>query len=190
MVPSEADMDRLSAGLLALEPGPLAELRRMDPDGVGTPVFWRLAFAIDPDLDCKSAAKWMQFLRMLAILTPAGRRTSGERLHEAGRSFGTVLCDGGDLGWPGGAKEPQPFLSEARLARLLATTSEGRAKSLERTIRMLARNRVPQSGVNCCELARLLFFSGEAAPLRDLAQSYYRRLDSALRQVTRKGHAE
>ena len=40
----------VSQRLLALDPGPLAELRRMDPDGVGTPIFWRLAAEAWPRL--------------------------------------------------------------------------------------------------------------------------------------------
>ena len=37
----------LSSKLLALDTGPLAELRRMEPDGVGTPMFWRLASELE-----------------------------------------------------------------------------------------------------------------------------------------------
>jgi hypothetical protein len=39
----------LSAKLLSLAPGPLAELRRMEPDGVGASMFWRLVRAHNGD---------------------------------------------------------------------------------------------------------------------------------------------
>ena len=176
----EEAIESLSSKLLGLDPGPLAELRRMQPDGPGTPIFWRLAAQYefrDPDLDY-----WKQIIRILALLTPRGNRGGDAKLHERSRRLGTVLCDGGDPAWPPSGPEPKPALSEQRLARLLAMSAAQRGEALERIARMLARTRNPQSGVNCVEIARLLLYPGDARPLQDIARDYYSKLDRAAKQ--------
>jgi len=73
MRPLEETIAVLSAKLLALDPGPLAELRRMEPDGVGTSMFWRLVATLD--LPVQKTDVWMQIVRILAILTPSPHKT-------------------------------------------------------------------------------------------------------------------
>lgn len=176
----EATIESLSAKLLGLDPGPLAELRRMQPDRPGTPIFWRLAAQLrfhDRDLDA-----WKQIVRILALLTPRGNRSTDAKLHERSRRLGTVLCDGGDPAWPPPDPEPNPVLSEQRLARLLAMSAAQRGEALERIARMLARTRSSQSGVNCVEIARLLLDPGDVRPLQDIARDYYSKLDRVAKQ--------
>lgn len=170
-------IESVSAKLLGLAPGSLAELRRMEPEGAGTPIFWRMAAEYgfrDADL-----ATWKRVIRILALLTPSGNRNSEVRLHERKRRLGTVLCDGGDPAWPPAGSNATPVFSEQRLARLLAIPAAQRGESLERIARMLAHSRTPQSGVNCNDIACLLLYPDKAAHLEDVALHYYARLDRA-----------
>lgn len=185
---------QLSSELLGLAPGPLAELRRMEIGGSGTPAFWRLAAKVaflDEDIDA-----WMQIARVMAILVPKGDLTGKERLHqfrdEAGRKrgLGTVLCDGGDPDWPPkDASVHDGVLSEKRLVRFLALPAIARGPALERIARMLATRRSPYSGVNCVEIANLLLDPDNRDHARGVAGEYYRRLDGAVR-AGQKGETE
>ena len=177
----------VSQRLLGLDPGPLAELRRMEPGGPGTPIFWRLA--AEMRLDDGQREQWMQIVRILAILTPRSRGNTA-RLHDRFRQLGRALCDGGNQAWPSDPKNPRPALSETRFARLLATPAAKRGEALERIARMLARTRTPEVGINCTEIARLLLRTDDSLPLQDLARDYYRRLDPADRNSTKEGIAE
>lgn len=185
---------RLSSELLGLAPGPLAELRRMEIGGRGTPAFWRLAAKgafLDEDIDA-----WMQIAKIMAILVPKGDLTGRERLHqfldEEGRKrgLGAVLCDGGDPAWP--PKEGvvhDGVLSEKRLARFLALPTIARGPALERIARMLTTRRSPTSGVDCVEIANLLLDPDNREHTRGVAREYYRRLDGAVR-AGQKGETE
>ncbi|MCY3763496.1 MAG: hypothetical protein OXH50_19805, partial [Gemmatimonadetes bacterium] len=133
-----------AAKLQHLDPGPLAELRRMDSK-TGAPAFWRLAASHPGTIGRQdSQDQWMEIIRILAILTPKGRRprslASGENpellepLHNPRRRLGIVLCDGGvpEPHWPpkdGGT--PKPMLSESRLAKLIAARGQQRATLLK-----------------------------------------------------------
>src|SRR5664280_2707257 len=110
----------VSQRLLGLDSGPLAELRRMEPGGRGTPIFWRLA-AEHGFGEGETTQRWMQIVRILAILTPRSHMNPAARLHDRFRQLGRVLCDGGNQAWPSDPKNPRPALSETRFARLLAT---------------------------------------------------------------------
>lgn len=185
---------RLSSELLGLAPGPLAELRRMENDGSGTPAFWRLAAKgafLDEDIDA-----WMRIARIMAILVPKGDLTGKERLHqvrdEAGRrrGLGAVLCDGGAPDWPPkDAVVHDGVLSEKRLASFLALPTIERGPALERIARMLATRRSPYSGVDCVEIADLLLDPDNREHARRVAREYYRRLDGAVR-AGQKGETE
>ena len=175
----EETIESVSTKLLNLDPGPLAELRRMESDSPGTPIFWRMVAQYawrDGDLDA-----WKQIIRMMALLTPCGHRGADVRLHDRRQHLGAVLCDGGNPTWPS-EPEPKPIYSETRLARFLATPAAQRGESLERMARLLARSRSPQNGVNCIEVARLLLKQEEVYPLQDVAKYYYARLDRAANQ--------
>jgi CRISPR system Cascade subunit CasB len=177
----------ISQRLLGLDLGPLAELRRMDPDGVGTPIFWRLAVELDFRAD--QTKQWMRVVRILAILTPKSRLNPAVRLHDRSRQLGRAFCDGGSPEWPSDPKSPRPALSEARFARLLVLPAAQRSEALERVSRMLARTRAPEVGINCTEIARLLLQPDDLRPLQNLARDYYRRLDPADRNATKEGTA-
>lgn len=192
--PRSERIRRLSSELLGLAPGPLAELRRMEINGSGTPAFWRLAAKgafLDQDTDA-----WMQIARIMAILVPKGELTGKERLHqtrdETGRKrgLGAVLCDGGDPDWPPkNAVVHDGVLSERRLARFLALSTIDRGPALERIARMLATRRSPYSGVDCVEIANLLLDPDNPEHVRAVAREYYRRLDGAVR-TGQKGETE
>ncbi|MHB1938453.1 MAG: hypothetical protein ACYCOR_17995 [Acidobacteriaceae bacterium] len=177
----EETIESISAKLLSLDPGPLADLRRMEPDGPGTPIFWRMVAQYELR-DCDLNA-WKQIIRMMALLTPRGHRGADVRLHDRRQHLGAVLCDGGTPTWPPPGPEPKPVYSEARLARFLATPAAQRGEALERMARLLARSRSQQNGVNCIEVARLLLRQDEAYPLQDVAKHYYARLDRAAYQT-------
>jgi CRISPR system Cascade subunit CasB len=177
MRPLEETIAVLSAKLLALDPGPLAELRRMEPDGVGTSMFWRLVATLD--LPVQKTDVWMQIVRILAILTPKSAQNASVRLHDRSFRLGRILCDGGNPSWPTDPQKPRPQLSEQRLARLLVTPASQRGEALERIARMLARSRSPEVGINCAEIALLLLDPNNPLPLQDVARYYYARLDRA-----------
>ena len=160
-----------AARLRHLEPGPLAELRRMTP-GAGAPLFWRLA-ARHPDTIGRDKDKesWMEILRILSILTPKGDPESRSLLHNPRRRLGEVLCDGGDPDWVG----PRPVVSELRLARLMSARGPQRVDLLRHAARMIAHSR-RDVGVDVADIAMVLLHPSD---VRRLAEPYYRRLDRA-----------
>ena len=158
-----------------LDPGPLAELRRMDVQA-GAPAFWRLAARHADTIGRPyQHERWIEIIRILSILTPKGDPAQRGPLHDPRRPLGEVLCDGGDRSWPHGGA-PRPMLSEQRLGRLLAARGAQRGVLLERAARALARAWVPGSGVNVVDIARTLLNPAEG---RHLVEPYYRRLDGA-----------
>jgi len=180
-MPLEEKIALLSQRLLRLDTGALAELRRMEVGGVGPLPYWALAAEcgfLDDDADA-----WMRIVHILAILTPKGERQVKDCLHDPKRKLGRVLCDGGDPNWPASGGDPRPIVSETRLARLLATATDQRGEALARLARMLAISRDRTSGVNCKEIAALLLFDDVERNLREIAQAYYRRLDTAARKT-------
>lgn len=170
--------------LASLDPGPLAELRRMsfDTDHPGTPMFWRLVNKYQ--LHGKEKP-WANIIQMMAILTdkgdPEGRLSPHAARNEANgwRGLGHALCDGGDLAWGAGESDPRPMLSETRFARLLAAKGKTRGDLLRRAIRALAAKKPGGAAVDCADIARLLLFSGAPRTTRKLADHYYARLDRA-----------
>ena len=161
-----------------LEPGPLAELRRLDA-ARPAPAFWRLA-ARHPDSvgDPSKQASWMSIVRVIATLMPKGDPAQRPSLHDPRRRLGEVLCDGGDPAWPRDNSDARPVYSEARFSRLLAARGRHREILLERAARTIAKVRQPDSGVNLVDVAYTLF---RPTDRRWLAESYYRRLDGAMR---------
>ncbi len=178
-------ISRLSTEMLALDPGPLAEIRRMEPGGTGPSAYWRLASRsgfLQGDAD-----RWTHVVKIMAILTPKGERQPTDRLHDARRPLGAVMCDGGDPKW-----EPRRFddadgvLPQIRLARFLALPPQLRPDALERMARMIASKRQRESGVNCVEIAALLLSGSSKKPLKAIARDYYIRLDSTARAAQNK----
>ena len=169
--------------LTSLPPGPLAELRRMNPDHPA-PVFWLMA-ARYPHTIGSREEPWLHITRILALLTPKGNPAQGEKppLHNPERRLGAVLCDGGDTKWPDLAlRQSRPALSELRLARLLASRGAQRAVLLRRAAQSLARSMQPGSGINVTDIAYALLRPQNTS---SIARAYYARLDAATRAVER-----
>ena len=161
----------------SLAPGPLAELRRMDEDGA--PCFWRLAARHPTTIgNRRRQHDWIAIVRMIAVLTPKGDPDQRPPLHDPARRLGAVLCDGGDPDpeWSG----PRPQLSERRVTQLIAARRPQRAVLLQRAVRALARSRPPDAGVNVVDLAWAVLKPTDS---RQLADSYYRRLDTMERRL-------
>ena len=183
----EQTINSLSQAMNRLGTGPLAGLRRMAVDGPGTTDFWHLAKNCD-FLEHPRTNAWMQIVKIMAILTPRGEPAGRSPLHDKSRPLGKALCDGGRDDWS--AASDTPFLSETRLARLLAQHPAQRAEALERLARALATRRNPKIGINCADIAALLLDSNrQSSHLRKLAQTYYRRLDSAKRKTEKETDA-
>jgi CRISPR system Cascade subunit CasB len=178
----------VSQRLLALDPGPLAELRRMEPEGAGTPIFWRLAAELSFLTD--QTKEWLQIVRILAILTPKSRLNPAVRLHDGSYRLGRTFCDGGNQAWPTDPQHPRPALSEERLAQLLVMPAVQRGEAIERIARMLARSRTPEVGINCAEIALLLLQPNDSRSLQGIARAYYHRLDYATRNSKKEGTVE
>jgi CRISPR system Cascade subunit CasB len=178
----------LSREMLALDPGPLAELRRIEHGVPGPSAYWRLAAKcgfLEED-----AERWMRIVKIMAILTPKGQHQVTDRLHEKKRRLGAVLCDGGDPGWkPRSFDDPDGIIPQHRLARFLALPEDQRAPALERLARSIARTRQRDCGVNCTEIAWLILWSDPKQTLQNLARDYFQRLDRAARSANDKEQA-
>ena len=180
MLPLEDTIKAISNSLRGLNPGSLAELRRMEPGGVGTPIFWRLA--AENKLDQSQITTWQQIVRILAILSAKGKPELRKDIHNKSRRLGEVLCDGGNASPDWGkdmGNDVRPVLSEERFGRFLALPAKERGAALERLARQLARTRDPEFGLNCLEIATLLLTPEKMRPLQDLAHDFYNRLDRA-----------
>lgn len=163
--------------LRLLDPGPLANLRRMTPE-LGAPAFWRLA-ARHPDTIGRETQAWAAIITILAILTPKGAAENRPALHDAKHAFGAVLCDGGDPNWSG----DRPVFSERRLAQLLAARGPARTEALIRAARILARSRPPGAGLDVRGIAGAVLYPDLTARI---AEHYYRRLDRATPAQTKE----
>src|SRR5690606_31908296 len=169
---------KTSVILLHSGPGPIARLRRMDVTGPGEADFWQLA-KYGGFLDEIAGDNWLRIVKIMSLLTPKGDYKANHVLHDPATPLGRLLCDGGNRDWSG----PRPFSAEDRLMRFVAMPFEKRGDALERMARMLASSRRPNSGVNCVDIACLLF-SADVKHTRKLAKTYYQRLDSKASQDT------
>lgn len=164
-------IQNLSVAMRSLGTGELAELRRMAGSDPGCAAFWQLAAECGFIDDVNRTSVWMRIVKIMAILTPRGDRASAPFVQNSTHRFGAVLCDGGDPKWVAGSR---PLLSETRLMRFL---SAPRADALERIARMLAANSKSENGFDCTAIAALLLFPSSKTIPREIARSYYRRLD-------------
>jgi CRISPR system Cascade subunit CasB len=174
--------------LADLDPGALADLRRMSLDGdqVGAPYFWRLASRYDFGSRARLQT-WARIIQIMAILTDKGQPESKRSPHAPAsqdngwRGLGHALCDGADPAWGKGETDPRPMLSELRFARLLAARGAMRAELMERAARALAAKKSLGTAVNCADLAWFLIDPENPAHVRKLARDYYARLDRTRR---------
>lgn len=164
-----------------LDSGNLAELRRMRPSSIGAPAYWRLA-ARHPGTIGQNPDAWLAILRSFAILTPRGEPENRPSLHNAKRRLGHVLCDGGNPNWPVSGESVQAAVSEKRLNQLMSARGKQRQVLFERIMRIVARTRNPESGVNVLDIAWWLLSPNTEQSARHLAESYYQRLDRAERE--------
>lgn len=163
-----------------LEPGPLAELRRMK-NNLGSPLFWRLASNFPDTIGSNKHDEWVVIIRILAILTEKGDPKARGKLHNPNRPLGQVLCDGGNPGntWPENSKtKPSPKFSEHRFMQLISSRGKQRAVLLERAARILARTMAPRSGLDVRHLAWAYLYPENG---KILAREYYKRLEQAER---------
>lgn len=160
--------------LQELEPGALAELRRMGTDQV-SPYFWRFAAQFPQTVGRRERQDdWVKIIRIIAILMPKGNPDGRLPVHRAKRRLGKVLCDGGNAqDWKG----PKPAFSERRLLQLLAARGPQRSVLLERAVRSIE----PGSEVNVSDIAHALLKPQEDE--RRLTEPYYRRLDRAEAEI-------
>lgn len=174
----------IGQALADLDPGALAELRRMSlvGDAPGAPYFWRLVARHDFGRH-ERLLTWARIVQIMAILTDKGAPNGRKSVHAPAsedngwRGLGNALCDGGDPAWGKGEIDPRPMLSELRFARLLTARGAMRAELMERAARAFAAKKPPGAQVNCTDLARCLLDPHNPEHTRKLARDYYARLD-------------
>ena len=162
-----------AAGVMRhLDPGAMAALRRMTPDAPA-PAFWKIAVAREGVMLGGARDRWVEILRIFAILTPRGAPEGRKALHDGARPNGRVgaaLCDGGNPAWDG----KRPMMSERRLAQLLATRGAARTEALVRAARAIAVHRDPRAGLDVRGIAWAVLAPDNT---NAIAEAYYRRLD-------------
>ncbi|MFN3615931.1 MAG: type I-E CRISPR-associated protein Cse2/CasB [Rubrimonas sp.] len=154
--PTFADaVRRLAREIALLEPGPLAELRRLDPEAPPA-AFWRLVHRCDLAAAHRDLRGWERLARALAVLTPTGRDPSKRPAHDGAAPLGRVVADAG--------------VSEQRVMRLLAAAPPQRREILARLCRRLAR---ADMRLDAVQLGRLMIDDQAGETLRRLASDYY-----------------
>ena len=155
----------------SLSPGDRAELRRMDPDGPDTAVFWRLMASHDLLGNSILESKWALILHGIALMTPRNSGDGSPRTaHDGYTPVGRALFLGGE------PHREKGFYSETRLNRLLTARGPVLRTLLARVFRMLASAGV---SFNWREMAQFILNEGyddEAAEQarRRIARDYYR----------------
>ena len=147
---------KMCGEIVILGRGSLARLRRMDLSGPGEPEFWKLVVSHQFRKDQYG----MILIKLFAILTPKGQ-SGGIRLHAPDIPLGKLLAN---------SKSGRPLLSETRFLRFIALPFDKRPEALERICRQIAAN--GHNGVDCRELANLLFFN-DVKQTRKLARFYF-----------------
>lgn len=175
----DLQIENICRDLSKLDPGPLAELRRMDStsDQYGAPYFWRLCARYGLPRGDTEENTWAQIVQALAILTPKGRDEEKQKRHNKKNGLGRVLCDGADTRWPDDTNNPRPVYSEARLAQLLGSSGETRVDLVLRLARLLAARLPPDTAFDCTDIARLLLYPDDPNVRRRIARDYYARFD-------------
>lgn len=164
-VSGERTLNQIVNGLAAaisrsLSPGDVAALRRMAPEDVATPAFWRLAAThLENELRGEGPAAEARERRW-AVVVAALAVTAG--LHAPGRSLGSALAAAG--------------LSELRLTRLLRAHGDALPAEVRSVATYLAAKAVPFDAV---DLARIVLSDGgpsEEQVRRGIARSFFGQL--------------
>ena len=117
--------------------GDLADLRRMDPDSIDSPVFIGLMAQENLFGGPEVEMKWALILHGIALMTPKGGDASEARTaHDGQTPVGRALYLGGET------SREQGFYSEPRLKRLLSSRGGMTRILLARAFRMLAASDV------------------------------------------------
>jgi CRISPR system Cascade subunit CasB len=150
--------DRLGALISdGLSPGDVAAMRRMRPDDVGAPVFWRLAaselatvFATEGPRRDEQERRWAVILQAMAEM---------RRLHDPRRSLGAALADAD--------------VAEQRLLKLLRASDD----ALFDAVRVIAHHLATRGvATNTADIARLILSDGgpnQETVRRKLARDFY-----------------
>ena len=113
--------------------GDLADLRRMDPDSIDSPVFIGLMAQRNLFRGPEVETKWALILHGIALMTPKGGEGDGARTaHDGQMPVGRALYLGGET------TRDKGFYSELRLKRLLTSRGQMTRMLLRRAFRMLA----------------------------------------------------
>ena len=154
--------------------GDLAELRRMNPESIDSPVLMGLLAEKDLLRGPKVEEKWALILHGLALMTPKGGGGDTRTAHDGQMSVGRALYLGGE------ATREQGFYSETRLKRLLTSRGDMTRTLLARAFRMLAAANVTFSWREMANFIRNDGFDEEAAEecrcriAREYFQAQYR----------------
>ena len=159
--------------------GQLAELRRMKSDGPGTPEFWRLAIKHHlPTRGEYATTRAIQFVNILALLTPKGEPDKAKKLFDNDKPLGALLAS---------IQDGQPAVSERRLLNFIALPFEKRGEQMARlTRRLVARG---HQGVNVWDIWNLIAHN-DVRHVRELAKNYFQVSTSNQKQNKTKENVE
>ena len=154
----KAIVPHIARNIALADPGSAAALRRGPLSGSGSAAFWKLL--ADSNISSKDVEAWAAVVQSIAILTPVGCSTGGEKqgtAHDPRRPMGAAFYDAG--------------VSELRLARLLAAKGGMRRELLVRLSRRVARTDHRQFDLRT--LAWFILRDDERTD-RTIARDYYR----------------
>lgn len=160
-----------------------APLRNLQPP-ITTALFWRLAVRHPTTIgNPAQELAWAAVFRMLVRLTPLHLAPAQRpNLHNPVRPLGALLCDGGDASAWLATIDHRPFLSERRLAWLIAARGARRIQLLERATAGLAHRlalHTDRDDTRGLDLRDLATASLGTITARRLAEPYYAVLERA-----------
>lgn len=137
--------------------GDLAELRRLDPDHPGAPVFFRIVTRVAPEAAPQTMRRYAHYLRILALNPEA---LSGDRLGDAMAASG---------------------VSESRVQRMLTARDD----AMRDQLRLIARRLANAGNIPWRGFAQLLLTSDDEKIEKSrmvVARDFWRALDRAQTQ--------
>ncbi len=140
-----------------LQPGDVASLRRLKPDDIDSPAFWRItAVELEHTLATSAALRDREELRWAAIIQALAML---DGFHAPGRKLGRALAEAD--------------LSEQRFLKLLRAQDRGLLDAVRTVTHYLSTRAVP---VDCHEIALLILSDGrsdEDSVRRSIARDFY-----------------